>query len=167
MRKKTLDKIYEEYARDVYRYLFSLSRDHGRAEDIMQETFYRAYLHIEKLNDEKIKPWLFRVAHNAFIDQKRKSQRETIKERGYFEQEMSDMTSVEEHIIQKEQVQSVFQSVDLLPTQQKEALILTTIHQFNYLEAAGILNVSVSYLRILIFRARKTLRQRERTGADE
>ncbi|WP_349408273.1 sigma factor [Pseudalkalibacillus sp. SCS-8] len=56
MRKDSLDRLYEEYAHDVFRYLFSLSRDDGIAEDIMQETFYRAYLEIEQLTDEKIKP---------------------------------------------------------------------------------------------------------------
>ncbi|WP_257348738.1 sigma factor [Pseudalkalibacillus decolorationis] len=104
MRKKTLDQFYEEYACDVYRYLFSLGRNHNIAEDIVQETFYRAYLHIEGLSDEKIEPWIFRVAYNIFIDQKRKTQRETLTESGYFEQQANRVASVEDNVIQKERI---------------------------------------------------------------
>ncbi|WP_372508775.1 sigma factor-like helix-turn-helix DNA-binding protein [Pseudalkalibacillus decolorationis] len=57
--------------------------------------------------------------------------------------------------------------IDRLPIQQKEALLLVTSHQFSYRESASILGVSDSYLKILVFRARKALRDKEGKEADE
>ena len=58
MEKNSLDELYELYVADIYRYLRSLCQDHHAAEDLMQETFYRAYLYLEDCNEERIKHWL-------------------------------------------------------------------------------------------------------------
>lgn len=44
--------IYAEYSQSVYRYLLSLSGDEHQAEELMQDTFYRAFLNIEKFKEE-------------------------------------------------------------------------------------------------------------------
>lgn len=62
-----IEEIYKVYINDVYRYLFSLSRSHHVAEDLMQETFYRAYLYLEDYENQKVKSWLFKVAYHTFI----------------------------------------------------------------------------------------------------
>ncbi|NLK52997.1 MAG: sigma-70 family RNA polymerase sigma factor, partial [Syntrophomonadaceae bacterium] len=78
MERKTLDDIYRFYMLDIYRYLYSLCHNHYLAEDLLQETFYRAYLHLEDCRGEKVKPWLFRVAYNAFIDVMRQQKRRNL-----------------------------------------------------------------------------------------
>ncbi|WP_369403623.1 sigma factor [Gracilibacillus boraciitolerans] len=45
--KESLDTIYHKYFYDIYRFLLSLSKDHYTAEDLVQETFFRAHLNIE------------------------------------------------------------------------------------------------------------------------
>ncbi len=67
-----LDDAFEAYVDDLYRYLFSLSKNHHTAEDLVQETFYRAYLQLLEDDISQIKPWLFKVAYHAFIDFTRK-----------------------------------------------------------------------------------------------
>ena len=47
MKLNSLESVYQYYVKDVYRYLYSLSSDHHAAEDLVQETFYRAYLFLE------------------------------------------------------------------------------------------------------------------------
>ena len=80
MKLNSLESVYQYYVKDVYRYLYSLSSDHHAAEDLVQETFYRAYLFLENWKDERIKPWLFRVAHNAYVDYQRKASRSIVKD---------------------------------------------------------------------------------------
>lgn len=75
MKPNSLDELYQIYVQDIYAYLRSLCHDHYLAEDLMQETFYRAYLYLENCREDKIKPWLFRVAYNAFVDYTRKAKR--------------------------------------------------------------------------------------------
>jgi RNA polymerase sigma-70 factor, ECF subfamily len=47
METNNLDTVYQSYVKDIYRYLRSLCGDHHTAEDLVQETFYRAYLYLE------------------------------------------------------------------------------------------------------------------------
>lgn len=49
-----------------------LTGDSHYAEDLMQETFYRMLVHIDYYKGEEIRPWLFTIAYNAFIDWYRK-----------------------------------------------------------------------------------------------
>lgn len=161
MGNKTLEEIYETYAKDVFRYLFSISLDYEITEDIVQETFFRAYLQIEKLRNEQLKPWLFKVAYNLFIDQKRKDKRLIHKDTDFFDVENKSLTT-EERILLQERLQSLFSYINELPVKQKNALILTTIHHFTYEQTAQIMEISESNVKILIFRARQTLRNNER-----
>src|SRR5690606_9760305 len=82
--KESIESIYNDYFLDIYRFLLSLCRDHHTAEDLVQETFLRAYLHVENYENETIKSWLFTVAHNAFIDHYRKQKRMEVKKQGFF-----------------------------------------------------------------------------------
>lgn len=54
--KHSIDDIYEEHMQDIYRYLLSLCKEHHLAEDLMQETFLRAYLYVENYQGEVVKP---------------------------------------------------------------------------------------------------------------
>lgn len=60
---------------DLYRYLYSLSKDHYAAEDLVQEAYYRAYLTLEEYEIKNFKAWLFNVAYHAFVDYQRKNKR--------------------------------------------------------------------------------------------
>lgn len=166
MKRKSLDEIYQLYMKDVYRYLLSLSCDHHTAEDLVQETFYRAYLFLEQCREDKIKPWLFKVAYNAFVDFKRKEKRSDAKEAGYFEQ-LSDAGTPETEIMRREYWGGIERTIAGLPDHQKQAILLYDFHQLSYKEAAGIMGVSLSHFKILLFRARQKLRlNRERNDGD-
>ncbi|MCJ8014384.1 hypothetical protein MUG84_22045 [Paenibacillus sp. KQZ6P-2] len=60
MKRSTLESVYQKYMPEVYRYVRSLCGNDAAAEDLVQETFYRAYLHLENYRDEKVKPWPLR-----------------------------------------------------------------------------------------------------------
>ncbi|MFD2656343.1 sigma-70 family RNA polymerase sigma factor [Gracilibacillus thailandensis] len=76
----SIDQIYQKYFQDIYRFLLSLSHDHYTAEDIVQETFLRAYLYVEFYDNENVKTWLFTVAYRTFIDHYRKQKKSVSKE---------------------------------------------------------------------------------------
>jgi len=44
---KNLDHYYEAHAKEIYTYIYTFARNHAITEDIVSETFYRAYLHLE------------------------------------------------------------------------------------------------------------------------
>jgi RNA polymerase sigma-70 factor (ECF subfamily) len=66
-------QLYCHHADALYAYVDRFCTDHASADDIVQETFIRAWRHLPKLSadDRPIRPWLFRVARNLLIDAER------------------------------------------------------------------------------------------------
>lgn len=69
----TLRHMHELHAADLWRYVYSLTRDTYQAEDIVQETLLRAWNSPDLLREraEAVRGWLFTVARNLVIDQAR------------------------------------------------------------------------------------------------
>lgn len=62
------EKIYTEYFSDVYKYVLSLCRNEATAEEITQETFFKAMRHIDKFNGNcKLYVWLCQIAKNTYF----------------------------------------------------------------------------------------------------
>lgn len=165
MKPSDLDAIYEHYMKDVYRYLRSLCYDHHAAEDLVQETFYRAYLYLEDCKDDKVKPWLFRVAYNAFVDYKRKESRSSSQEPGYF-RHYGHSDTPEEAVLRKERWSELGRLLDRLPDMQRYAIRLCDFGQLSYQEASELMGVSLSHFKVLLFRARQRLREAERKDGE-
>lgn len=161
MEPNSLDELYQIYVKDIYAYLRSLCHDHYLAEDLMQETFYRAYLYLENCREDKIKPWLFRVAYNAFVDHTRKAKRSISTDADYFNK-LAHPDTTENTLLRQERLEEIALSVDRLPERQRHALMLHEMHGMSYLEAAEIMEIGLSQYKILIFRARQKLREAER-----
>lgn len=159
-----LDELYKQYFNDLYAFLLSLTHDHHTTEDLLQETFFRAYLHLENYRDERVKTWLFTVARNTFIDYYRKQQRTVLKDEPFFKRLRTKQAGPLDDLILVEQIQEVIDDIKTLPIKQKQALLLRDFHDFPYKEGASIMNVSLSYFKILVYRARQTIRNRK---ADE
>jgi RNA polymerase sigma-70 factor (ECF subfamily) len=66
-------ELYDEHARALWRYAVRLTGDRARAEDVVQESLLRAWQHPEVTDDHdrSIRAWLFTVARNMIIDERR------------------------------------------------------------------------------------------------
>jgi RNA polymerase sigma-70 factor (ECF subfamily) len=66
-------ELYDEHAADLLRYAWRLTGDQSRAQDVVQETLLRAWLHPEVVddNEQSARAWLFTVARNMIIDESR------------------------------------------------------------------------------------------------
>ena len=152
----TLEAIYKLYVDDVYRYVYSLSKNKLLAEDIVQETFYRAYFYTEVLTDEKVKPWLFKVAYHTFIDEMRKAKKLTYSTEVEL---LKTARSAEADYEVKEQIEVWMKVLDTLPFIQKNIVILRDYYQFSYEEIAQTLGLTLSNVKVTLFRARKTIQK--------
>ncbi|WP_235848321.1 sigma-70 family RNA polymerase sigma factor [Litchfieldia alkalitelluris] len=70
-----MDDIYRRYAEALYYYLYRMSGSPSLAEELVQETFFRATLSLSFYKYEEVKPWLFKVARNTYLDEWRKRKR--------------------------------------------------------------------------------------------
>lgn len=163
-----LDDAYREHVNDLYRYLFSLSKDHYIAEDLVQEAFYRAYVQLEDYEISNIRAWLFRVAYHAFIDFQRKNKRLVMVDQ-LMENGATAKESPENRLLEKESFQRLLADIGTLREQEKHVLLLCDLHQLKYHEAAGILDMNLNTLKSYLHRARKKVMNivKERKTGDE
>lgn len=153
----SMELLYREYKKDVYHYLVYLTHNHHNAEDLMQETFFRACSKLEKFEGKKTKAWLLRVAKNAYIDQLRKESRSSTYENEFFYNYSSEETP-ETDYVQRENRSELFSQLSQLTPNQQHAVLLYDIHGFSYQEGADLMEISLSHFKILLYRARQKLR---------
>lgn len=159
LNKNSLDYVYKLYMNDVYRYLLSLCKNKHIAEDIMQDTFYRAYMYFENCPNDNVKLWLFKVAHNAYVDYVRKNSRNDLKGKEYFGN-ITDNKTPEKELIMKDELLKINNIINTMKDKHKKAIILCDFKGLSYKEAAEIMGVSLSYFKVLVFRARGMIREK-------
>ncbi|MDV2883637.1 RNA polymerase sigma factor [Alkalihalophilus pseudofirmus] len=156
----TLEEIYALYMQDLYRYIYSLCKDSSLAEDIVQETFYRAYFYVETFQQEKIKPWLFKVAYHTFIDYKRKEKRMSYTDDLVTMPAVPSHISAEDEYMIKNSISSWWNLLESLAPEKRNIVILRDYYSFTYQEIADMCDLSLSQVKIVLYRARKEI-QRE------
>lgn len=165
--KESIESMYNYYFNDIYRFLLSLCHNHHTAEDLVQETFLRAYLHVDHGEGGSIKSWLFTVAHNAFIDYHRKQKRIELKRRGFFSELFDKSRTPEETILLNADIQEIIVQLEDLPERQKYAVLLHDFHDLSYSEAAIVMNVSLANFKVILFRGRQAIRKKKEREENE
>jgi len=157
--KENIDSIYNDYFHDIYRFLLSLCHDHHTAEDLVQETFFRAHLYVENYDGENIKSWLFTVAHHAFIDHYRKQKRMEVKEKNFFMAYFDKRTEPEAAYVVQEEIDEIIHLIAGLSEKKRTAVLLHDFHEFSYKEASQVMNIPVTHYKVLLFRGRQAIRK--------
>lgn len=154
-----LEEIYSLYMKDLYRYIYSLCKNKALTEDVVQETFYRAYFYLENYQDEKIKPWLFKVAYHTFIDFLRKEKRITYYDdlRNLDSKLERQVNSAEQEYLIKHDIANWFNHLEKLSFSKKNTILLRDYYHFSYQEIADLMGIPLSRVKIEIFRGRKEI----------
>ncbi len=127
----------------------------GRAEDAVQQAFLNAYRAIGRNEAElNLKPWLYRVAHNAALN--------LLRQNGWNYDEIPEdfdgVVQPPQALEQREQIRQLVESVQELPERQRNAIVLRELEGRSYEEIAAALGVTDGAVRQLLNRARGTLR---------
>ena len=150
-----LEQIYILYFHDLYRYLFSLTRNHSETEDLIQETFTKAHIVLLTNDIKEIKPWLFKVGYYTFIDRTRKDKRYVFTEDFY----QVDQNTPESVLVEKDSFEELLEYLDKIKPIEKQAILLCDFHDCTNQQAADILNLNLSTLKSHLARGRKKLRK--------
>jgi RNA polymerase sigma factor (sigma-70 family) len=154
---QAFERLYRRYARDVYRYTLAVLRNPADAEDVTQTTFLNAYRAMQQ-GEEPVKPqnWLIKIAHNACRTRHLRAARRV--------QEVPLEENLAEHLAvpsdELPNVTEVLEALGTLPFNQRAALVMRELEGRNYAEIAETLDVSVSAVETLLFRARRGMRDR-------
>lgn len=161
MRKQKLEDLYKKYAKPLYFYLLKLCGSKAQAEDLTQETFVRATIHLHKYEEEEARAWLFMVARNTYIDEWRRQKRKryllklplfTAKE-----EMISPYGLPENEWLDKELSQQLYDLLKYLPEQYRTIIYLREIEDFSYKEIMETLQLTENQVKVTLHRARKRL----------
>ena len=150
------DLIYEQYFLDVYRLIFSLSRDEKISEDITQETFLKAMKNIKKFKGEcDIKFWLFQIAKNTYFTYSKKVKIEkdniTLK---YQEYEKDGFC---EKLIVSEDIFEIHKALHKLDDPYKEVFMLHALGDVSLKDISRLFKKSDSWARVIYYRAKNMI----------
>ena len=156
---KDLDRIYRDNFIKVYRYILSVSGDEHLAEEITQETFYRAVRKVKSFRGEcAMSTWLCGIARNILLNHAGRVKRgEAVTE--YVKREGASSESAEESVIRQETGERILEAVRNLEDPYGEVLALRLYSELPFSEIGQMFGKSDSWARVTYHRARMKVKE--------
>jgi len=151
--------IYEQFYKPLYLYALSLTGNRQDAEDLLQETFVKAYLSYE--NKGSIKYWLVVVLKNEFLQMQRKRKKEILEGE---EITLASKQDVLADLIEQEERKLLFREIQNLPLNMKEILIESVYFQMADNDIAKLHNMTNENVRKIRSRAKQKLIEKMKEG---
>lgn len=142
-------EVYDLYFKDVYKYALSLSRDVQIAEEITQETFFKALKNIDSFRGQcRLYVWLCQIAKNTYFSYMRKQTRETP------EPETPSGENLEARLLQKESAFEIHKALHALPEPYKEVFSLRVFGELSFQQIGELFGKTESWARVTYHRAK-------------
>jgi len=151
--------IYEQFYKPLYLYALSLTGNKQDAEDLLQETFVKAYLSYE--NRGSIKYWLIVVLKNEFFQMQRKRKKEILEGE---EITLASEQDVLGELIEQEERKQLFREIQNLPQSMKDILIESVYFQMADSDIAKLHNITNENVRKIRSRAKQKLIEKMKEG---
>ncbi len=148
--------IFRRYHQDLYRYCLATVGNPQDAQDALQNTMVKAMQALPGEQREiKLKPWLYRVAHNEAIETLRR-RREGVPLDA--EREVSSW-EIAESAAARERLRQLFADLEELPERQRSALVMRELAGLDFEEIGASFDTSPAVVRQTLYEARLSLRQ--------
>jgi RNA polymerase sigma factor (sigma-70 family) len=145
--------LYERHYRSILSYCRHMLRSREEGEDAVQQTFINAYRGMLSGDKElNLRPWLYRIARNHCISTMR-SRRPVVE----VSEEHPSLVGLAQEVGSRSDLREMFRDLASLPDEQREALILTELHDNSHVEAAEIIGCDKEKVKSLVFQARSSL----------
>lgn len=155
------EQVYQEYFSDVYKYVLSLCRNENIAEDVTQETFFKAMKNISKFNGScKLYVWLCQIAKNTYFTQLQKQKRYVLST----ENEETILNSrvkvdIEKDFLDTEMSKRLHVLLHHLSEPYKEVFTLRVFGELPFAQIAELFGKTDSWARLIFYRAKKQLQE--------
>jgi RNA polymerase sigma factor (sigma-70 family) len=152
MTVKEYNKSVDNYSDNVFRFILKNTRDQLKAQDIIQDTYEKLWIHHQQVNFDKVRSYIFSTAYHTMIDYIRKDKK------------MTDVKDIEQenysHDPQYSDLSEILDiAVNKLPCDQKNAILLRDYEGYSYKEIGEITGMSESQVKVYIYRARLFLKK--------
>jgi len=173
-KETALTELITRHKSKIYTSIYLLVKDEYLAEDIFQDTFIKVIktLKAGRYNEEgKFLPWVLRIGHNLVIDHFRKQKRSPMitNTEGF---DIFDVLgiydeSIEDKMVKEQTYNDLKTLIHLLPSEQKEVLIMRHYGDLSFKEIADLTDVSINTalgrMRYALNNLRKMITEKELT----
>jgi RNA polymerase sigma-70 factor (ECF subfamily) len=167
--KWAFEKMVKLFSKKIFNTCLNFLQNVEDAEDVTQEVFVAIFQSIGQFKGESLlSTWIYRISTTqclSFIRMKNRKKRFSFVQR-LFSGENNNPTIDIPHFLHpgielenKERAKFLFQAIEKLPINQKTAFILHKVEQLSQAEIAEIMQVSISSIESLLFRAKQNLRK--------
>ena len=157
-------------------FAYHLSYDEDDANDLVQETYLKAFRFIDKYDEgTNAKAWLFKILKNAYINEYRRRSKQPTKVDyedivSYHDSEtgvLPGYLDLREEIFDSMMGDEVTLAINALPIDFRTVLLLCDVEGFTYEEISKIVDVPIGTVRSRLFRARNMLKEKLKTYAEK
>ena len=157
MNNEACEKLYEAYYMRVFSYAMTLAGDRHLAEEITQETFFRAFSKLSDFRGESDEvTWLCAIAKNLFTDEKRRQSRAGTMP----EDAMSREKGVEQVAVEKDASFRVHMALHAMEEPYREVFELRVFGELSFQQVGRIFGKTENWARVTYHRARMKLKER-------
>ena len=149
-------EIYDLYFKDVYKYALTLCRDAHMAEEITQETFFKALKSIDSFRGQcKLYVWLCQIAKNTYFSMAAKEKHRT----NETEIPETDGETLESALLTKESAFEIHKVLHRLEEPYKEVFYLRVFGQLSFKQIGILFGKTESWARVTYHRARLKIKE--------
>jgi len=155
MRNKDMEQIYNEHFKTVYKYLLCLSHNKEIAEDLTQETFYKAIKKIDEFNGKcKISTWLCTIAKNLWLNEMKRAN-VIAKNDEYIDIQQN----VEERFEKEQDIKFLYKQISKLEEPIKDIFYLKLFADLSFKEIGEILGKGEVWARVNFYRGKQKIKE--------
>lgn len=159
-------EIYELYFKDVYRFLLGLSRDEPLAEELTQETFFKALKAVDRFDGSKdVRAWLFTIARNTYYSYCRAHKITFSVEE--LAQDIPSSVCIEDDLTDKESAFAIHQYLHTMAEPYKEVFTLRVFGELPYEKIGQLFGKSAGWARVTFYRAKRQISEHMEAIDDE
>ena len=158
--------LLDKHRNSLVHYLYRMVQEQPVSEELAQEVFLRIYRSRASYEPTaRFTTWMFRIATHLALNWLRDAKHERAQERldedrsGMPAREVPDRKlSVEQRMVHQARLQEVRDAIATLPEKQRAAVLMHKYEEMEYSQIAGVLEISESAVKSLLFRAYESLR---------
>lgn len=151
------EQLYNRTKGFIYKYLLKLCKDSSLAEELTQETFFRAYINLGQLKDpNKAEAWLCQIGKNTYYTWYNNQK----KQQPLSEDLIQVAFDTEQAFLQKELSGQAFRCLHGLSEPYKEVFMLRVFGCLSLKQISNLLGKSEAWARVTFYRAKRELQER-------